>query len=116
MGSLKGRRLASKGGQQPGAECPGQQHGRPVGEDTAGHHREHAAGVLQQLCNRTRILCKDIYNQLKQAEAQVKMGNTMWGSQVIKSIIHSDQRTPEEKEAYQKIYANVTSSYYDTNQ
>ncbi|CAD8143920.1 unnamed protein product [Paramecium octaurelia] len=53
----------------------------------------------------------DIINVLKQGQEKAKQGDNQGASEIIKLIIHDEQRTKEEKQQYQQIYNNAQRHY-----
>ncbi|CAD8146902.1 unnamed protein product [Paramecium pentaurelia] len=54
---------------------------------------------------------QDIINQLRQGQEKAKSGDNQGASEIIKLIIHDEQRTKEEKQQYQQIYNNAQRHY-----
>ncbi|CAK67522.1 unnamed protein product (macronuclear) [Paramecium tetraurelia] len=54
---------------------------------------------------------QDIINVLKQGQEKAKQGDNQGASEIIKLIIHDEQRTKEEKQQYQQIYNNAQRHY-----
>ncbi|CAD8060600.1 unnamed protein product [Paramecium sonneborni] len=54
---------------------------------------------------------QDIINILKQGQEKAKQGDNQSASEIIKQIIHDEQRTKEEKQQYQQIYNNAQRHY-----
>ncbi|CAD8058703.1 unnamed protein product [Paramecium sonneborni] len=54
---------------------------------------------------------QDIINLLKQGQEKAKQGDNQGASEIIKLIIHAEQRTKEEKQQYQQIYNNAQRHY-----
>ncbi|CAD8140899.1 unnamed protein product [Paramecium octaurelia] len=54
---------------------------------------------------------QDIINLLRQGQEKAKQGDNQGASEIIKLIIHDEQRTKEEKQQYQQIYNNAQRHY-----